>query len=128
MSRALASSGRSPEAIHSLASSGLYSGQTMVTGTSKRRSSVSRTIPWVTPAGTATAPAVSRCRAASSRSTLSAPSNGSQPGNAITPSTIGKALKYVSPSDDGKPPSRATRLTRSGRRSATSQASALAAE
>src|SRR4051812_14549842 len=87
---AAASSGTSPEPIHSQAWPGENSGHTTTTGTSKRRSSVSRTTPLATPSGTGIAAADIAFLAASSRSAESGPSNFAQPGNGMAPSASSK--------------------------------------
>ncbi len=61
-------------------------------------------------------------------SSESGPSNFSQPGKGIAPSTGSKKSAYVSPSVDGKPPISATPVTPSGRWSAATHASVHAAE
>src|SRR5258708_37209515 len=68
------------------------------------------------------------CFAASSRPAESGPSNLLQPGKGIAPSRTGKKSAYVSPSEDGKPPIRATLLILPGRASAAGHARPQAAE
>jgi hypothetical protein len=58
--------------IHSFAWATVNSGHTTTTGTSKRRSSVSRTTPVFTPAGTGIAAAAKARLASSSRSAVAA--------------------------------------------------------
>ena len=85
-------------------------------------------MPLVTPTGTGCAPAATSALSSGDMSSESGPANGSQPGNG-TPSPSGsKKSAYAVPPVVGNPPISTTPVTPSGRRSAPTHASVLAAE